>query len=96
MPTHFNEIIVRKPEDHNPHCLIIEGIFGKENGEPASLTYYKYVNADTIWGHEYYSGPNYVSGCSGRSYSRNWKHGKGMPKKYKEMAKELKNFVTHI
>ena len=92
----FLEIVVRTPENHNPNYLIVEGTFVKENGENAQLTYYEKVGAPELWGNEYYSGENYITHSTEKSYSRNYVRGNGLPKKYKELAEKLKNLVTHI
>jgi hypothetical protein len=88
----FTKIVVRTPESHNPNYLIIEGTFVKEDGEKAVLTYYTPVGKKDpmCWGHEYYSGPNYIPTTSGGSYSRNWVRGTGMPSKYNVLAHTLK------
>ena len=92
----FSKIVVRNPENHNPDYLIIEGTFVKENGENAQLTYYEKIGAPELWGNEYYSGENYIVGSKENSYSRNYVRGNGLPKKFKEMAEELKTIVTHL
>ena len=55
-----------------------------------SFVLHLYVNINDLsdWGHEYYSGENYIGNSSEKSYSRNWRKGKGMPKKY--------NFLTDV
>lgn len=93
MSTHFKNI---KINTYNPGYVIVVGRFVKENGEEADLTFYEKEKAPELWGHEYYSGENYIVGSNEKSYSRNWIRGNSLPKKFKAMANELKNVRTPI
>jgi len=91
MNKNFKEI---KVVTHNPDYTIVQGTFVKENGEEAQLTHYAKIGAPEMWGNEYYSGENYIVGSKEKSYSRNYVRGNGLPKKYREMAKELNIVIT--
>jgi len=60
-----------------------------DGGQIKLLTYY---TDDSFhgWGHELYSGKNYITNSNERSYSRNYKQGDKLPPKYTEVAQWLK------
>jgi len=60
-----------------------------ETGIEKLVTFYKGKENPEYWGTEIYSGPNYIFGTVGRSWSKNYKKNKGLPKKYHHIHKEL-------
>jgi hypothetical protein len=49
------------------------------------------------WGYEIYQGSNYIPGSTKGSYSRMYPSGRGLPKKYAEIAAELRRrMMNHV
>jgi hypothetical protein len=83
----FIKLNFNSHKKHNPSVDILEGYINSD----AKITYYINIKGKDIGneGMEYYTGPNYVSGASGKSFSRHFTVDK-IPSKYKNMWLELK------
>lgn len=80
-------------ESRGRPCKIVSTIL-TENGKKKQITFYRNKKNPKEYGNEIYAGRNYIVGSGGdefRSYSRNYPHGKGLPKKYRAVAKKLKS-----
>ena len=61
-----------------------------DDGIKKHLDVYFDVRGGKDMGLEVYQGQNYVVGSKDRSYSRNYKHFKGIPDKYVALVKKMK------
>jgi hypothetical protein len=81
-----------KKESRGRPCRIISTEI-TEKGKRKQITFYRNKKNPKEYGNEIYSGRNYLVGLGAdefSSYSRNYPHGKGLPKKYKQIASKLK------
>lgn len=77
--------------NHKPYN--IASTITEIEGRMVMLTYYK--NTETgEQGSEVYTGENYIPNDTNRSYSRNYKEGKGLPKKYIAMVQFLQDMYN--
>ena len=86
----IQNITYNNPEETGHLANIVVGRI-IENGVPKDITYYEDdADGGNSWGVELYQGSNYIN-SGGRSYSRNFREGQGLPEKYKEIVNELKD-----
>jgi len=89
-PSQLYDIKVNSPKTSGHHDNIIEGHIKTPDGIFVA-TYYELRGEPSGWGTEIYTGSNYIVGSTKKSYSRNYKSWRGLPDKWKLVAKRLKD-----